>query len=111
MSLNFEIVAFSTAKGLTMVTLSDILYCRSNGNYAAICLINQTSLFISKTLKDLESFLPQHWFVRIHHQTLVNKMHIRQYNKSEGTVLLTDGTVLAIAVRKRSILTRYFKVL
>jgi len=106
-----KIAAFPTSGGLTMIPLADILYCRSNGNTAIIFLKDKTSLFSSKPLKDLEMFLPNDWFIRIHHQAIVNKMHIRHYRKSDGKVLLSDGTPLSIAVRKRNILSRYFEIL
>ena len=64
---------------------------------------------ISKTLKEVESLLQGHGFLRVHQSHLVNLNHIKQYVKSDGGYLvMTDNSNITVSRAKKEELYRLF---
>ena len=54
-------------------------------------------------MKEIEKTLLIHQFERIHQSHIVNLNHIKKYiNKDGGSILLSDGTELPVAQRKKT---------
>ena len=107
----FEQVAFSTTEGYTVVPLQDIVCCEAEGSYAKMHLCNGEEILISKSLKKLEEFLPEDFFIRVHHHVIVGKLHIRKFLTNDGLELeMSNGERLNVAVRRRGILMKMLKV-
>lgn len=103
-------IAFPTSNGYEMVRASDILYLEADGNYARIFLRDQPSLFISKTLKDMQDTLKDYNFVRVHHSHLVNRKAIKRYVRGEGGyVVLDNDKHIAVSRRRKPELLRALK--
>ena len=51
-------------------------------------------------MKDYTDILPVGWFFRPHHSYLVNRLFVRQYDKS-GILHLKNGAEIPVAVRNR----------
>jgi two-component system, LytTR family, response regulator len=95
-------IAVPTPEGLEFVLVNDILYAEADSNYSRIYLQNKEKILMSKTLKDLETLLSNHPFVRIHQSYLVNLGHIKKYVKGEGGyVILNNGTTLQVSRANR----------
>jgi len=87
---------------IAMLEYDSILYCESDGNYTKIHLSTQKTIMVSRTLKDIESMLPQPIFMRIHHSYVVNVNHIKEYIRGEGgEVLLSNGDQLRVSRNKK----------
>lgn len=87
---------------IAMLEYDSILYCESDGNYTKIHLSTQKTIMVSRTLKDIESMLPQPIFMRIHHSYVVNINHIKEYIRGEGgEVLLSNGDQLRVSRNKK----------
>jgi len=87
---------------IAMLEYDSILYCESDGNYTKIHLSTQKTIMVSRTLKDIESMLPQPIFMRIHHSYVVNVNHIKEYIRGEGgEVLLSNGDQLRVLRNKK----------
>lgn len=87
---------------IAMLEYDSILYCESDGNYTKIHLSTQKTIMVSRTLKDIESMLPQPIFMRIHHSYVVNINHIKEYIRGEGgEVLLSNGDQLMVSRNKK----------
>jgi two-component system, LytTR family, response regulator len=95
---------------ISVPTLNEILYIEADNiirmeadsNYTQIFLTDKKKLTSSKTLKDYENALENQNFFRIHKTHLVNLSHIRKFIKTDGgCVLLSDGTSLEVARRKK----------
>lgn len=101
-------IAVPVRDGYDFITLSDILYCKADGAYTIIKLLNDKSLLLSKQLGELELSFPGNIFLRIHHSYLVNVQHIRQFKKTEGTYLImNNGDTLSVSrSRKEDIMVR-----
>jgi two-component system, LytTR family, response regulator len=67
------------------VNMEDILFCKSNGNYTEIHLINKKKEMLSKNLKDVE-LKTNNSFVRVHNSYLVNINYIKEFVKMKGYI-------------------------
>jgi len=101
-------IAISSREGYDFFPLSDIIYCKANGTYTDIMLVNNKKLFLSKPLGEIEGMLPAEFFERIHHSLVVNIQHINQFKKSSGTFIVMDnGDELNVSKsRKEQLLLR-----
>ena len=99
---NIQKISLSTADGIFFYQLKDIIRCEAEGNYSRICLINNQSLLITKTLKYFEELLTDKSFFRIHKSHLINLYHVRQYLKrKQHWVAMTDGKRIEVSLRKK----------
>jgi two-component system LytT family response regulator len=106
----FPNIAFPTANGYEMVRIADILYVEADGNYTRIYLDEKKSIYISKTLKDIQKLLVHYPFVRVHHSHLVNRNHIKRYIRGEGgQVVLGNGDTINVSRRRKPELMRALK--
>lgn len=97
-----EKISIPTASGLEFILITDIIRCESNQNYTVIHTRDRRKLTVAKTLKDFESLLTAHGFMRVHHAHLVNLQDIIRYEKGKGgTLHLTDGSAVAVSSRKK----------
>ena len=101
-------IALPVRDGYDFVALNDILYCKADGAYTTIKLVNDKTLLMSKQLGELELSFPRNIFLRVHHSFLVNVQHIRQFKKTEGTYLImNNGDTLSVSrSRKEEIMAR-----
>lgn len=96
-------VALTTADGIHLYFVKNIVRCASDGNYTNVFFEDKRKLLVAKTLKELELILAPHQFERIHKSHLINLEHLRRYyNRSAGEVEMSDGSVLPVAQRKKT---------
>ncbi|MEO6638447.1 MAG: LytTR family DNA-binding domain-containing protein [Ginsengibacter sp.] len=95
-------IALSASDGISFVKMSDILRVEANGRYAKFYLLDKHTILVSKTLGDFEEILSANQFFRIHDSSIVNLNHVKKYTRGDGgTVLLSDGTELDVARRRK----------
>lgn len=95
-------IALPLAGGIELVPLRNIIRCEAVANYTRVHLKDGVPMLISRTLKDFERQLPVGSFVRVHHSHLVNIEYITRYLRNEGgQIVLSDGSVIDVARRKR----------
>lgn len=78
---HFKRIALSTADGIHLFEISDIIRCESEDNYTKFYLKNNKPVLISKTLKEYEELLTEHGFERIHQSHLINLAYLKSYIK------------------------------
>jgi two-component system LytT family response regulator len=99
---NFTKVAIPTLEGLFFFDINTIIYMEANSNYTTFYFTNNPKVTASRTLKELEDFLPGDIFFRLHHSFIININYIRRFIKSDGAqVEMTNGALLEISRRKR----------
>jgi two-component system LytT family response regulator len=109
---NFKRIALSTAEGIHLFEISDIIRCESQDNYTQFFIKNHKPLLISKTLKEYEELLSEHGFERIHQSHLININYLKSYIKNDGGyVIMGDNAKLPIAQRKKERLQELIKSL
>ena len=95
-------LCISSVKGFQVVDIKDILYCEAAGNYSNFHFTNHQLVCTSRTMLEYERVLEDAGFVRIHKSYLVNLVHVKEYIRGEGgSVILTNGTELEVARRKK----------
>lgn len=109
--LHDDKVALPSQHGMVIRSMSDIIRCESDSNYTTIILKNERIL-VSKTLKEVEKVLDPRLFFRVHLSHLINLAHVTAYHRGEGgDVVMSDGTVIAVARnRKQDFLTHFKKI-
>jgi two-component system LytT family response regulator len=81
---------------------NEILRFESLGNYTQIFLKEKQKILVAKTLKEFDEMLHGFGFFRIHQSHLINMDAIKSFNRGKGgEVVMMDGVVLEVSVRKR----------
>lgn len=101
-------IVLSTSEGMFVFKIDDIIRCESDDYYTRFFFSNRQPLLISKTLKQNEELLGDQQFIRPHKSHLININYISQYVKTDGGyILLTDGTKIPVARRKREMISEF----
>ena len=96
-------IAVPTNTGLEFLKVENIIYLEASVNYTHIFLPDGRKYTVSRTLKDFEEMLSPDTFLRIHHSHIINKNFAEKYIRGEGgQVVLSNGSVLDIAKRKKA---------
>jgi two-component system LytT family response regulator len=99
-----------TAEGFLFVTIRDILYCHSMGNYTEFYLQGDQKILSSYTLGYYAELLQAHNFFRVHRSYLINLHHVRMYRRGEGgTVIMNDGEEIEISRSNKEAFLKLFK--
>ena len=104
-------IAVPTQEGLHFIKVKDIICCISDSNYTYIHLTNQTSILVSKTLKEIESVLSDQGFLRIHNSNLINLEQIKKYVRGDGGyVVMEDNRELSVSRSRKDTLLKIFGI-
>lgn len=109
---NFKRIALTTADGIHLFEVSDIIRCESEDNYTTFYIKNSKPIVISKTLKEYEDLLAEYGFERIHQSHLINLAYLKSYVKKDGGyIVMADNAQLPISPRKKERLQELIKAL
>jgi two-component system LytT family response regulator len=98
----FNKIVLPDYNGFTLVDVSNILFCKADGSYTEVYLIDGRVITTSRLLKSFEELLPNETFFRIHRSYLVNLNLIKRFNKSEGfQVIMENNIVLDVSERNK----------
>lgn len=105
---NEQRIALPNREGYEFVNISDIIYCKADGAYTVLILTAGRTMFLSKSLGEIEELLPEQLFVRIHHSTVVNINKISHFKKFKtSVVVMVNGDPLNVSrSRKDELLLR-----
>jgi two-component system, LytTR family, response regulator len=86
-----------------IISLKDIIYCKSDNSYTTFYLVNDEKHVVSKSIKEYEDLFNDLYFFRPHNSYLVNLNCIKKLDKSDGGFLiLTNGKEVPVSHRKKS---------
>ncbi|MDF1699081.1 MAG: LytTR family DNA-binding domain-containing protein [Saprospiraceae bacterium] len=95
-------IAIPTMEGLELIKVESIIRCSSEGNYTRIYLLNDETILVSKTLKQIENQLSAYsQFVRVHNSHMVNLLFVKRYQKGKGGSLIMDDLSMVPVSRAR----------
>tara|TARA_R110001599_G_scaffold81233_6_gene219207 strand:- start:651 stop:1400 length:750 start_codon:yes stop_codon:yes gene_type:complete len=95
-------ISLHTLDKIVVVSLDEIIRCKSDNNYTTFYFENGTKLMVTKTLKFYADLLKDNSFLRVHQSHLVNTKYIKEFIKSDGGYLvLKDKSTVSVSVRKR----------
>ena len=102
-------IVLRTAEKMHIIQIHNIVRCEASRNYSSFFLCDKRSIMVSQPMKEYEDMLLSHGFYRLHKSHIVNMEYVETYERSDGGhVVLTDGTRLPVADRKKADLLKYF---
>lgn len=101
---------FDVESGFIVENTRNIEYIAADQSYATLFTFAKREFVVSKSLKELEAYLPKNQFYRTHKSYLVNIYYIRKFVKAgESYVLLKSGAKIPVSVRKTSVIFNEIK--
>ncbi|MEM6397662.1 MAG: LytTR family DNA-binding domain-containing protein [Bacteroidota bacterium] len=98
----FNNLIISDRQELLLIPENEIIHIRGNGSYCTIFVTNRKPITISKNLATIERQLKSSRFMRVHQSHLVNLVHIRSIDRSDGyALMLINGQQVPVARRRR----------
>lgn len=95
-------IVLPTIHGFELLNVADIIRCESSVNYTTLFLNDKRKFVVAKTLKEFEVILGDFQFFRVHNSHLINLEYIQKYQKGNGgTVILNDGSEIAVSTRRK----------
>ena len=102
-------LVLKTQESVHIVELDHIIRCEADRNYTSFYLTEGKKILVSKTLKDYETLLSSHNFLRVQQSHLINLDFVSRYDKGNGgSVVMKDGSEVPLSQAKRDI---FFKIL
>ena len=103
-------LALPNLEGFDLIEIKNIIRCEGQNNYTTFVLDDGKKFVVSKTLKEYESILSQHGFLRVFQSHLINTKFIQRYIKGRGgTVIMSDGVYVPVSRDKKEILLKVIK--
>lgn len=91
-----------TLKGFIVLKLEEIIYCEAERSYTIFYLDNGKTVTVSKPLFDYDNLLKDASFFRIHKSFLINLIHVREYQRGEGgVVIMSNNAEIEVSRRKK----------
>ena len=101
-SIDFEKIALPTEDGIKMHDLRDIIWCQAQKGETVFHFGDGSIITVNNVLKEYENLLPSSLFCRIHKSHMINLTHVDKYvHGLGGTVILSNGEELEVAVRRK----------
>ena len=92
--------------------MNEIIRCEADRNYTTFFLTESKKIVVSGAMGDYEDILCEQGFYRLHKSHIVNLSFISSYDKADGgTVILSDGSYVPVALRKKNQLIELFNKL
>jgi len=102
-------IAIPGQNGVSFIDLNEIIYSEASNNYSKLVLGDSRHFLISKTLKDVQEVLEEEHFLRVHRQYIVNLNHVKQFNRNEGILTMTNGEHIPVARNQREHLIEKYR--
>lgn len=103
-------IILKTLDSVVVAEVNKVVRCESDNNYTMFYFDDGSKILVSRTLKEFDDMLSPSGFFRSHQSHLVNLKFVSKYNRfPESHILLTNGTKIPVAVRKRDLLNELLK--
>lgn len=102
-------IVLKTVEKLHFIPVQEIIRCEAEKNYTTFYLTEKRKIVVSGSLRDYEDILAEQGFYRLHKSHIVNLNFVESFEKSDGgTVLLSNGSHVPVALRKKNQLIELF---
>ena len=101
-------IGLASVHGIDFVNCHEIVYCQSESNYTRIYLDSGRKILATKTLKDIETQLPENIFFRVHNSFIANLSKVVSYvHNNGGTLILENDIEIKVSrTKKKELLER-----
>ena len=97
-------LVLKTQESVHVVDLEQIIRCEADRNYTSFFLKDSKKILVSKTLKEYETLLAAHNFLRVQQSHLINIDYVDRYDKKNGgAVVMKDGSEVPLSPAKREV--------
>lgn len=97
-------LVLKTQESVHVVELDEIIRCEADRNYTSFYLNGGKKILVSKTLKEYETLLSSHNFLRVQQSHLININYVDRYDKKNGgAVVMKDGSEVPLSPAKRDL--------
>lgn len=97
-------LVLKTQESVHVVDLEEIIRCEADRNYTSFFLRDNKKILVSKTLKEYETLLSGHNFLRVQQSHLININFVDRYDKKNGgAVVMKDGSEVPLSPAKRDL--------
>jgi two-component system LytT family response regulator len=88
-----------------MIKISEIIRIEAYSNYSTFFITDGRQIVVTRSLKEFEESMLEHGFHRIHKSHIFNIKQMSYFDKADGGyVVMTDGSKVPVASRKREML-------
>lgn len=105
-------IILKTSEHIHLINTDDIIRIEADGNYSTFFIEGGRKILVSRSIKEYEESLIDKGFHRIHKSHIININKLSYFDKTDsGDVIMTDGSVVPVASRKRDMLLELFESL
>lgn len=101
-------IALKLLEYVEIVSVEDIMYCKSDKGYTTFFLKDKREILVSKGLIEYESALLPLGFVRCHQSYLVNFQYVKKYYR-EGVLQMMNNEQIPVSSRKKEEVMKYLE--
>ncbi|RPE14334.1 DNA-binding response regulator [Chitinophaga lutea] len=101
-------LALKRVEYMEIISIEDIMYCKSDKGYTTFFLNDKRELLVSKGLIEYESILVPSGFLRCHQSYLVNFQYVKKYYR-EGILQMQNGEQVPVSSRKKEEVMKYLE--
>ncbi len=105
-----EKIAVHTQSETEFISISAIIRLEAAGSYTDIFLKGRRKITASRPMGDYAEILLDEPFCRVHNSHMVQMKFVQKYIKKDGySLLMEDGSVVPVAVRRREVFEEMLK--
>ncbi|WP_270090739.1 LytR/AlgR family response regulator transcription factor [Sphingobacterium sp. SYP-B4668] len=101
-------IALKSLDCIEIVSLDDIIYCKSDKSYTTFFLKDKREVLVSKGLKQYETMLTKLGFIRCHQSYLVNFLYVKKYYR-DGFLEMSSKEMIPVSIRKKEEVLSYLE--
>ncbi|MDR6782312.1 two-component system LytT family response regulator [Pedobacter africanus] len=101
-------IALKNIECIEVVTMEEIVFCKSDKGYTTFYLKNGKEILVSKGLKEYENLLTPFGFLRCHQSYLVNFNYVKKYYR-EGYLQMENKEHIPVSSRKKEEVLQYLE--
>ena len=95
-------LVLKTADRIFSVNIDDIIRCEADKSYTTFYLVDEKKIVTSKTMKEYDELLSEHFFFRSHQSHLINMKFFDHFVKKDGgLIVLKDKSEVPVSSRKK----------
>ena len=91
------------------ILISNIIRAKGAGHYTIFYLKNNSIITYCGSLLFYEKQLEHSFFIRIHRSYIINKKHIEKESYKNGTIIMSDNSIISVSPPYRKKLIAFLK--
>jgi two-component system LytT family response regulator len=102
-------LALKTQTTIHFVPVEKIIRCQAEEGYTRFFIEDNSTLLVSHPLQEYEGLLDIAGFYRVHQSHLINRRHVRKYDRVKRYFVMSNHDKVPLSSRRNDILARIFQ--